>query len=356
MTISRDSSKRLKRIWKRREKALTSWEGPPEARLPSDSVFPPASFGDLVTDERAVTTWKEFQEWVLALGSKWSFRGQGKENWRLIPGLERSIVRRCSASSSDGKKRIVQVGMFPGTHEYSLFQRFQKMNHRRGDPLAIDGALDTLALMQHHGAPTRLLDWTRSPYVALFFALRKAGTESAVWAVDMEWLEHTSTEILRNHDSGYPGSSDPAALMRYVNGILFKEHTQWNDHPVVTSLTPVASIERMQRQEGHFLRSLSYHQPFDVSLYWMIRSKFARPWVPNRPLRKLIVAPCQRTAFLKELRRMNVYDDYLFPGSDFAYDLRAELETRVRDDGRQWTKSISKLLDGKVRDARAATR
>lgn len=206
MPISRDSSKRLSRIWKRRERALESWKNPPDSSLPADSIFPLTAFGDLLTDEKAVTTWDEFQEWVRELGPRWSFRGQRQETWRLLPGLERRIIRRRTAASSDGKRRITQVGMFPGAHEYKLFQQFQKMDHDHGNPIPMDAVLDTLALMQHHGAPTRLLDWTRSPYVACFFALRTADSECAVWAVDMEWLEQTSAEILSKHDSRYPSS------------------------------------------------------------------------------------------------------------------------------------------------------
>jgi hypothetical protein len=39
-----------------------------------------------------------------------------------------------------------------------------------------------LALMQDHGAPTRLLDFTWSPYVAAFFALHNTTGEGVIWA------------------------------------------------------------------------------------------------------------------------------------------------------------------------------
>jgi len=41
--------------------------------------------------------------------------------------------------------------------------------------------------MQHHGAPTRLLDFSYSIYVAAYSAMESADGDSALWAVDGLW-------------------------------------------------------------------------------------------------------------------------------------------------------------------------
>jgi hypothetical protein len=155
-------------------------------------------FGKLIYADTA-KSWQDFIDWTGELQGSWCFRGQRESAWTLQTSLDRDVRVRLDN---------VQVITPEGHHltlsgddpidrrdvENKLLFRFKQQAHQfvPHTPPPDDKA-SWFALMQHYGAPTRLLDWTLSPYVALYFAVEEKGERedgySAVWAIDLDWLE-----------------------------------------------------------------------------------------------------------------------------------------------------------------------
>jgi hypothetical protein len=95
----------------------------------------------------------------------WVFRGHGKYGWHIESTLARYFRSHAGNIQS-------------GSHyprEADAIRKFRRSAHLHLSHLPEDNdLLNWLAVMQHFGAPTRLIDFTHSPYVALFFAVEGA--------------------------------------------------------------------------------------------------------------------------------------------------------------------------------------
>jgi len=73
------------------------------------------------------------------------------------------------------------------------------------------------------------------------------------------------------------------------------------------------------------------------------------PTGSDRPLRKLIIAPSERLALLKQLSKMNIHSASLFPGLDgFAGSLRVQLELCTEDGDQRWAESLQTMVSTKI--------
>lgn len=163
-------------------------------------------------------------------GAIW-FRGHARKTWKLAPGY----LRLDNPPS-----------------ESTLLKRFKQSAAMLLDRDPKD-SFDWLFLMQHYGLPTRLLDWSESPLVALYFAVedhdKHLSEDAALWCLRPCDL-NKKANIQDDHEEFFIPSFDDQELGNYSLESLA-------NGPKRTRLLPIATIAtrnnpRIQAQLGVF--------------------------------------------------------------------------------------------------------
>ena len=192
--------------------------------------------------------------------------------------------------------------------------------------------LDWLALMRHHGAPSRLLDFTFSFLVAAYFALdRKSEGDPVVWAINKSWL---TREVYRMIDSaGEPITTEFRRFARHRDGDEFRKVFFIGRPTLVCPVTPFRLNQRVTIQQGLFLCPGDVTKTFHENLAAMARYEDNVKQIPIRAK--------ARPELLAGLHRANLDRATLFPGLDgFA----ESLWTRVTS-----LKRLQSMVESKAR-------
>ena len=262
-----------------------------------------SSRGNIYSIRRA-SSWRDLmrlQEMFARQGQKWIFRGQRSERWGLTTSLERAI------------RRFRRGGVPVSTLDGGMLRQFQRRAHHYLPEIPPKAAwLEWLALMQHHGAPTRLMDWTYSFYVALFFALEEANGRCAIWALDLDWVDRRLRERLpadaweqiSKHDRNL---EDPKTFQQ-----LFAR-PKGDRIPLVCGVNPFRLNQRLSIQQGVFLCAGDISKTFEENLTAMYAGNEAK-----KPLLKCVITldrPAMQDA-VQRLININMTRTSLFPGLD----------------------------------------
>ncbi len=249
--------------------------------MPEVTVHNPNSFSGIMEIV------EQFQE---ARSTSW-YRGAGNSAHSLAP----SIFRHPK------KKTINQIHKI----ENQLASTFEQ----RSPPFvkqAFKNEWEQMFFMQHYGIPTRLLDWTESPFIALYFALTsgerlkngKPKTDAVLWMLDpVEWNKGAL------HDISYKG------------GILAPNHEQ------VKSYSPKADLE--ERKNLPVMINGTHNSPRIVAQRGMfalfgksvdsMENCFQSVQFAAGALQKIIISKADREDVARSLFRKGVSDSTIYP-------------------------------------------
>lgn len=248
--------------------------------------------------EIRVGSWDQFMALCAELDG-WAFRGQQDARWPLLSSLARYL-----------HAYIPDRGSWRQREERAIRIFRRKAHNYLSDPRVLDNALRCLALMQHHGAPTRLLDFTKSPFVAAFFALERATNDAAVYALNTPrlWMAAPSGQPEMERDS-----IDPREAGRFDRFFLP------NENAIIWTGEPAEMDRRLVAQSGTLVVPGMLDRPLDTIL---------RHYQGHGTLlKKIVLPPHVRDEAIKALYRMNITNATLFPDLDgLARSIGMELE------------------------------
>jgi hypothetical protein len=256
----------------------------PMIRSAADTVSSIESIDDLL---KIVEDWEtRFAKQSQAFPSIW-YRGLAEFDWELRPFVERA----------DFLRTITQRAP-PTAHEIHDREVIINVEFRRRASFLLDRGLtdlDVYFLAQHHGLPTRLLDWTRNPLAAVFFAVNDCrDRDGGLYVVEPTFFAdqtHRSEPLFDMNDQ------------RIVQTIehLFGKRSSLQMQPQIVPLYPDLSLGRMHRQDSAFTLHMPGAAPIDEA---------------HQSVAKYLVPAAAKDPLLRTLRRLGVSWANLFPDLD----------------------------------------
>jgi len=216
---------------------------------------------------------------------QYAFRGHANKSYRLEPTLSR-LLSPHSPTEEDAISIESRI-----TFEYMRRSKHLRPREAGGVFGGRTAEIEHWQTMQHYGAPTRLLDWTRSFYVALYFAVSsEPNVDGSVLVVDVSSLDNWSGK------SGMPRKSED--FNQFIG-----------ETPTAIVYSPSADFERAIIQQGLF--TFPTHLVCDHNSLYQGQTNGT-----HEEMQRITIASTCKPRLLSQLVSMNVTAATLFPGLD----------------------------------------
>jgi hypothetical protein len=224
------------------------------------------------------------------------FRGHASAAWkRLAPSLHRVLGNK----RSPGEQIRLEAAAI------RAFRRHARSLLHVSELDYFNRILDSITLMQHYGAPTRLLDWTLSPWVACYFAVRDHDDDdAAIWAFNRDELESANHQHRRAHSRAFGRFTDLVSAASV-------EDWAWS---AVRAGTYISTFRyeyanpQMGAQQSLFTISGTLGDDHNDAL---------ERWLPEKwQTVRVIISKAHKLPLRQQLFRMNVGALNLFPSID----------------------------------------
>lgn len=247
-------------------------------------------------------------ELINELPNNYFYRGQADSCWALQSSLERVVG---SNWSSDNARKFEDFSLKNFCSKFHLYDR---------ENIQPSSKLAWLSIMQHYGVPTRLVDFTESPYVALYFALEASAPsqkrDMALYAIDYSAVMDRSIEHIRSKDSGF---SETRATLFERQDEVFDQVVDRFAYDIAWIGEPKLLNTRLDRQAGSFLlsgnRGMRIEEVLNSSLYSSV------------DMRKIVIKGNLVEGVFSLLRKMNITSKSLYGDLDgLARSIRMQMQ------------------------------
>lgn len=227
-----------------------------------------------------------YQESIGRIRSPFAYRGLSAADYPLTTSLYR-------------------LGGAFGRMEQHLLRNFRKYARRSDVPA--DSVWNWLAVAQHHGLPTRMLDWTYSPQVAMHFAtarLDRFDRDAAIWAVDFVRTHALLPAPLREALENESADVFTVEMLDHRAPTL-EQFDALDGEPFALFLEPPSLDDRIVNQFALF----SVMSRPDTTFF---------EWLARHPelYRKIVIPAELKWEIRDKLDQANVTERVLFPGLD----------------------------------------